>query len=60
MSSGSGNTGFVLGASTTTAGIATLPSTGQDWVMATMLSIVAGGVVMLSFYAYAAFVKRQS
>lgn len=61
MSSGSGNTGVVLGASTTTAGVALLPNTGgQNWVVMTAIAIIAAGVVLLGFRAYAAFIEHRN
>lgn len=59
MSSGSGNTVRILGASTTTAGIALLPATsGQGWLAITMTSIAAGGLAMVAFYVGSALIKR--
>jgi hypothetical protein len=58
MSSGSGNTVRILGASTTTAGIALLPATGQGWLAITMISIAAGGLAMVAFYAGSVLIKR--
>jgi hypothetical protein len=59
MSSGSGNTVRILGATTTTAGIAILPATsGQGWLAVTMISIIAGGLAMVTFFACASVIKR--
>lgn len=60
MTSGSGNTGVILGASSTTTGIALLPNTGgQSWVFFTSLAILAAGVTLLAFRAYAAYIARR-
>jgi LPXTG-motif cell wall-anchored protein len=60
MSSGSGDNGVVLGASTTIAGVAILPNTGgQDWVLMTAIAITTAGVVLLAFRAYAAFIEHR-
>lgn len=60
--SGSGNTGAVLGASTTAGlGAAMLPVTGGiNWVVATATAVVAGGLVIIGFQVYAAYVGRQN
>lgn len=61
MSSGSGNTSVVLGASSTAAGVAVLPNTGgQNWVFFTSIAIIAAGVLMLSFRAYVAYIDHRS